>query len=172
MKSQNFIGEMVVRHVLHLRPENGVREPVAYGNGDDYYQSKHVPVCETESVLSTKGSWESEDEGDDTDAGMTAGGVDTSEFGEGPNWEDYDDVEDFLPRLYIAILRETHVEHPRPRPAKPMPLPEEPQRVFTDRRVLKLADAIKREDLDAIDSLLKEGVNVNARGKLGCTPLV
>lgn len=97
---------------------------------------------------------------------LSVSGVFACDGGEGTDSQAHD------PRLYTAILREIHVEHPRPRPAKPKPLPEERQRVFTDRRVLKLADAMKGEDLKEIDCLLEARVHVNARGKLGCTPLV
>lgn len=76
--------------------------------------------------------------------------------------------------LFMDIWTEFHTEPPRPGAANgdEKPLSQQPRRFFSDRRVLELADAIKREDLDEIDRLLQGGVDVNARGTGGCTPLV
>lgn len=61
---------------------------------DHYYLSERAAVSETESVLSTKGSWESEDDGDSTNwSCLDFTPVSTTEFGDGPEVdEDFDDI--------------------------------------------------------------------------------
>jgi ankyrin repeat protein len=43
--------------------------------------------------------------------------------------------------------------------------------VFADKRVMELAGAAEKGDVDAIDALVKDGVDVNSKGRYNVTPL-
>ncbi len=49
--------------------------------------------------------------------------------------------------------------------------PVGPEDIFRDPKAVALAEAARRGDLAAMERLLKEGVDVNVRGKFGITPL-